>query len=460
MNTKKTLALTLLLSMMSMNFLPEATYAAIKSTKTPEQPAQVLKANAVSYINMAWWQNHNDEYLEDYITKALDNNQDLKIATLKVEESRQASKLQMANELPSLTVGASPSAIKMPFTTSGEGSFSIPIIASYEADIFLKNHDKTRSAKKLYEASKLQEKATYLSIVSAVGASYYNVVKLDKLIDIQEQIIKDRKQIFDIMKQSNEEGLVSTSDLVKANKSYVISMSDIIELKKSREIMLNQLAVLTGDSPENTKDFKRIKYDELNGAIYVPQAISSDIITQRPDYLVAEKMVEKSRIDVKVAKKEFLPQFNILGLMSFNTGGMFSAMNWENAIAGIAGAGMLQLFSGGAKFANLRMKKNQYEQILQNYYKTNLTAIQEVNDALSSLKLENEKLEKNIDALNMEKKDFKLTELKYKEGVIAYLDLLQKKENLLSTQKLVTASKIDCYVNQISLYKAVAGENI
>lgn len=467
MKTKKIIATSLIASIISLNFLPLSAMAIqdIKETrikkesKLPRKEKEAIKEtqNKIEYINIKWWEEYNDPYLQDYIYKALANNQDLKIATLKVEESRQVAKLQLANELPKFSAGASPILYKIPGATNTQGAFAIPLIASYEADIFLKNKDKTRSAKKLYETSQLQEKATYIAVAGQVGAAYYNIVKLDKLISLQEEIINDRKQIYNLMKLSNEEGIVSTADLVQAEKAYVTATSDLIDLKKSREIILNSLAVLIGESPVNTKNFKRISYDNIKIDKTIPNELSSEIITSRPDYLVAQKMLEKAGIDIRIAKKEFLPTIDILGLLSFSTTSLAKTMNWENAIAGAGASAMLPLFTGGAKIANLKINKNKYEQALLSYQKTNLTAIQEINDSLSTLKLDNEKYIKNLKTLEMEKQDFGYTEMKYKQGIISYLDLLQKKEAMLVIQKMVASSKTACLINHISLYKAAAG---
>ena len=121
---------------------------------------------------------------------------------------------------------------------------------------------------------------------------------------------------------------------------------------------------------------------------------------------------------------------------------------------------MLPLFTGGAKVANLRLNKNKYEQILQNYYKTNLTAIQEVNDALSSLKIDDEKYHKNLQSFDMQKSDYSYMQKRYEQGVISKLDLIQQKETLLVMDKMVVSSKTDCLINQISLYKATGAAKI
>jgi len=452
---REIIAIALITSMLSMQGLPIFAHALQINKK-------VIKSQVTEYkfdnVNLTWWKSYDDEILEGYIVKAINENQDLKIATLKVEEAKQNVKLQFSKELPSFMVGASPAMTKMPGATSSDGMFAVPMIMSYEADIFLKNHDKTKSSKKLYEISKFDERAAYISVASAVGANYFNIVKLDKLISIQNEIIKDRKQIYELTKKRNLQGITSTADLVRADKAYVLATADLSDLKKARTIMLNSLAVLIGESPDNIEDLKRISYEELNYKKPIPQEISSETIMKRPDYLKAEKQVEKAGLDVKIAKKEFLPTINILGLAAFMSTSASNSMNWTNALAALGGGAMLPIFTGGARFANLRLHKNKYEQILQTYYKTNLVAIQEVNDSLSNLKLDDEKYQKNLKSLDMQKADFKYTQTRYNQGIISNLDLLQQKESLLVIGKMVAASKTDCYIDQISLYKSVGGD--
>ncbi len=453
MSCKKMISTALIVGILGMNISPVICHA--------KENKKVIKSQVTEYrfdyINLDWWKNYEDEYLTGYIIKAIEENQDLKIATLKVEEANQKVKVQLSKEFPVAYGGIAPAVNKMPGITSTDGSIAFPLLVNYEADIFLKNRDKTKSAKKSYEASKLDEKSLYITIASQVGAAYFNIVKLDKLIQIQEEITSSRKEIYELMKKRNNQGITSTADMVRAEKAYVMAKSDLFDLQKSRTIMLNQLAVLTGESPENTKEFKRITFDELVFKGNIPNEINSEIITKRPDYLKAEKMVEKAGIDVRIAKKEFLPSINIMGLLLFNSSSLSSAFNWSNALASIGGGAILPLFTGGARIANLKLSKNKYEQVLQSYYKTNLTAIQEVNDSLSSFKLDNEKYKNNIKTLDMEKADYRYSELKYNQGIISNLDLIQRKENLLTMEKLVATNKANCYIDQIGLYKAVGG---
>lgn len=463
---KKIITTALLASMLSMTIMPAVAVSG-KNTTIPKQFKSMISKNKktqqsddykFNYVNMNWWGNFNDDLLNGYIEKAVLNNYDLKMATINVEEYYQNVRLQFANELPSAVGGFGPGVFKAPGMTNTSSAFGLPVIVQYEADIFLKNHNKTKAVKKLYEGSKLDERAAYISVASAVGSTYFNIINLDKMISLQEQIVNIRQEIYNLMLIRNKEGLTSTADTVKANKALVAGQTDLIELKKNREKMLNQMCVLIGESPENANSIKRNSLDSINYQLAIPSEIPSEIITQRPDYMKAELMVEKAGIDVKVAKKEFLPSINILGGALFNAGDIGSLFTTKNMLLGVGGGLMTPLFQGGSLIANLKLKKATYERILQDYYKTNLTAIQEVNDALVASRLDKDKMTQTTKQYNLEKSDYKYNEKKFNQGTISKLDLIQYQENLLTIEKLVAQQKVECMTDAISLYKATGSK--
>ncbi len=463
---KKVISIALLASMLGMNFVPVfAMTNSNESTKPPKQFKSMIKKSKkqksndykYAYVNTVWWNNFNDANLSGYIDKAIKNNYDLKMATLAVEEYYQNTKLQFANELPQIGVGFAPYYTKIT-GASWDWGFATPAYVNYEADIFLKNRDKTKSVKKLYEASQFDERAAYISVASAVGTTYLNIVRLNKIIDLQKQIVNLRQDIYNLMLSSNKEGLISTADTVKANKSLVAGQTDLIELQKQQKKLLHSFAVLIGESPENVNELAFTPYDQIKFTGSIPSEISSDIIVQRPDYLRAEKMLEKAGIDVRVAKKEFLPSINITGIALFNSSEIGSAWSTGSMLGSLAAGAMLPLFTGGKRVANLKLKKTTYERMLQDYYKTNLTAIQEVNDALVSVKLDKEKMAETQKQAALERKDFSYNQKKFNQGTISRLDLIQVQENLLSIDKLVAQQNIECMVDYIGLYKSVGSK--
>ncbi len=169
-------------------------------------------------------------------------------------------------------------------------------------------------------------------------------------------------------------------------------------------------------------------------------------------------MREKAGIDVKIARKECLPSINLGGGVLFNSQQLGDLFTTSTAAWGLGGGIMQSIFAGGRIKANLKLKKISYEKSLKNYEKVNLTAMQEVNDTLVAANMDKEKFSKQQNIQQLEEKDFALNELKYNEGVISKLDLNQRKENLMTVNKMVYSSRFDCLIDYINYYKAVGAK--
>lgn len=137
---------------------------------------------------------------------------------------------------------------------------------------------------------------------------------------------------------------------------------------------------------------------------------------KRPDYLKAEKMLEKAGIDVRIARKEMLPQLSLGGGVIFNSKYFESLFTTSNMIWGLGGSVIQPFFMGGKLKANLKAKKIAYERSVKNYEKVNLTSMQEVNDSLVSVNMDREKLSKQKKIQELEQKDFQLSKDKFAQG--------------------------------------------
>ena len=96
-----------------------------------------------------------------------------------------------------------------------------------------------------------------------------------------------------------------------------------------------QLAVLTGTSSSEVQNLNRGDIDKFEYLKEIPQNIASDVIFARPDVMSAEANLEKAKIDIRVARKEFLPTFNITGLWIFNTIAPGAFFSWKSSLAAI-----------------------------------------------------------------------------------------------------------------------------
>lgn len=424
----------------------------------PKKPV-IDPMEKMSYVNINWWDNFSDPCLKEYIIRAIEYNHDLKIASWQVEQFRQMVKVQFSQELPSISVGGTYAGLHIDNANifGKQNIFSVPFVAQYEPDLLLKNHDKTKSSKKTYEASKFEEKSIYLSLVSEVAAVYINIIKFDKQICLQKYYVQAKKEELLREEKRYKNGTSTAVNVNNIREDYQNAKNDLDKFIKYRDVALNELAVLIGDSAENAHCLKRNSFDDLEYKNQIPCAISSDVIFSRPDIMASEKTLEKAKIDIRVARKEFLPRFNILATYAFTNldGGFFS---WNSAVAAILASVTQDIFTGGRKVANLRIAKARYEQMFENYKQTDLRAIKEVADSLLIIE-EDSKIDKNtITSLQLEENNYARLRKSYKNGVISCTDLLQEREKLLSIEQNQANSKAARLTDYITLYKAVGGQ--
>ena len=416
-----------------------------------------------NYINMDWWKNYNDEILIEHFHTLYENNHDLKIAALKAKQAEENIRLAGANQLPQVGFDGTFSRVfRGPRTQFGntvipkyiQNEIFLPLNASYEIDIWGQNYLNRKSAKKQKEIIDQQERAAYIYLTSTFAANYYNLIKMDELKINLEKIIELQKEIVSMTERKYNAGLASINEVLNEKQALVNFEKDLNTLNENKKLLNNQMTVLLGlntDKEVEHSDFDSITYPET------PDSISTVVVQYRPDLLSAESYVKKVGLDVRVARREFLPKFILFGNIGFN------AYNWNRIFAGetfLANAGIMptwNIFSGGAKLARYRINKYEYKKAVEEYEKIVLTSIQEVNDALVESKTTKANLVKADEEFSLEKEKHELSEKQFSIGDSSRLDEMKSEVNLYLAKQRNIAAKIDNVISTISLYNAVGG---
>ena len=404
-----------------------------------------------------FFERFDDPYLAGYVQEGLQHNHDLQRAVWQVEEYRQNVRASFAKELPSLSTGAYYTGFHIPTTLPlHRNAFILPFIARYEPDFLLKNRDKTKSTKKAYESMEFQKESVAISISSDIATVYINLLQYDGLIWSQERTAALSEELVRRAQKRFNHGVIDNAALNTAKKDLETAKNALDDLHKQRETALTQFALLLGRAPGN--EIQRGKLEAFEYKAQIPDVISSEVIFSRPDVLAAEKQLEMANINVRVARKEFLPSFNIIGILAFNTIFPGSFFNWDSTIASILAGASQDIFMGGAKVANLKINKARYEQLFETYRQTDLTAVKEVNDALVIIKIDTATDNNTIEKLRLQTRDFADSGKKFKRGVISEPDLLMAQQQLISAQQAQIQTKTVRLVNYLTLYKAVGGK--
>lgn len=423
--------------------------------------------NRIEYINLDWWQKYNDPILTEYISTAFENNQDLKIATLNVKQADQVVKMAFANQLPHAGFQGdvfrdfSSSTIKFGGITIpdySQSNFFLPVTLSYEADIWGENYLKTKSVKKQLEMVKQNERASYIYLTSSLAANYFNLVKLDKLIKNQEELVKIQTEVVKLQDKKYKNGLCTVMDLMNEKQLLTQLQEELNTYIDSRIVIGREVGVLTGLREKDLSEVKRGTYENI-AIIPLPSGINAEVIQYRPDYLKAEDYVQKIGIDVKVARRDFLPKFTLYGQAGFsayNLTNIFGNHTFKSLIGFVPS---IDLFTGGAKMATLRYKKLELEKAQQMYEKTILTSIQEVNNSLGGAITRDLNYKESIKRYDLEDNKYQLSNQKYNIGAKSNLDLMKDREKLLVAEKDEINAKINYVISTINIYKAIGGKD-
>ena len=413
-------------------------------------------------LNIEFFTRFNDDYLFKYINEAIDNNHNAKQATIRVEEYRQGVKLQFANELPKFSVAANYLGIHSPkFNPNlsvSKNAFVLPFIVNYEADFLLKNRDKTKSVQKTYEMSKFDEQSAYLALLSDVATVYTNILEYDKLIEEQEKIVDNYNQILNDNNKKLARGVINTTELNNSKNNVEQASITLENFIKQREVLLMQFAVLIGRSIDGANSIERGSIDNFEYNAVIPSEIESDVIFSRPDVKRAEMALEKAKIDIRVARKEFLPTFNITGIWAFNNIAPGSFFSWESSLAALLAGATQDIFAGGRKIANLKFQKTKYKELFEQYRHTDLEAVKEVNTSLCIIKHDTEIENKTKEKLLLETKNLKNADKMLNRGIISKTQHIYSENIYINKNIDLTKAKTIRLVNYYTLYKTVGGK--
>ena len=416
-----------------------------------------------SYINLDWWKNYNDDILIEHLQTLYNNNHDLKIAELKTKQSEENVRLVGANQLPQVGFDGTFSRVMSgPQTEFGniiipeysQNELFMPLNASYEIDIWGQNYLNRKSAKKQKEIAEQQERATYIYMTSVFASNYYNLIKTDELEKTLKDIIALQTDVVKMTEKKYNAGLAPINELLNERQILVRFEQDLNKVSENKKVLNNELITLL--ALKTDKEIEHSSFDKVSSP-NAPDALSTTIIQYRPDLISSESYVKKTGIDVKVARREFLPKFFLYGTLGFNAYRWDRMFAPETFLGNIGIAPSWDIFTGGAKLARYRINKYEYKKAIEKYEKTVLTSIQEVNDAMVSVKTTKANLLKADEAYSIETEKHNLAEKQFSIGDSSKLDEMRSNVSLLIVRQHEISSKIDNVISTISLYNAVGG---
>lgn len=426
------------------------------ATEVPENlygQETVVTEDTVTLGSMNWREVFTDPQLQTLIEQGLQNNTDYLSAQLRVEEAEATLLSAKLAFLPSFAF--SPQGTVSSFDShKATQTYSVPITASWELDIFGKMRNAKKQAQALYAQSQDYRQAVRTQLIAGIANTYYTLLMLDAQLEISEQTASSWKETVNSTRALMNAGMADEAAVSQMEATYYSICTSVLDLKEQLNQVENSLALLLAETPHI------IQRGKLEGQ-QLPEDFSVGIpvhlLSNRPDVRVAERTLESAFYATNQARSAFYPSITLSGSAGWTNSAGAAITNPGKFLASAVGSLTQPLFARGQLLGQLKITKAQQEEVRLSFEQALLNAGTEVNDALVQYHTARDKavyFEKQIESLE---RAYKSTSLLMRHGTTTYLEVLTAQQGLLNAQLTQVANRFTEIQGVINLYQALGG---
>jgi len=412
-------------------------------------------AGAQPAADLAWQQFFTDPRLKRLIELSLQNNRDLRTAVLNIERVRAQYQIQRAEQFPTLMLGAT--GLYQP-NADGRGNNTYYTaglnVTGYELDLFGRVRSLTDAALYQYFATEEARQAAQISLIAAVANTYLTLLADDAQLAVARQTLDTREQGYQLLKLKFDNGALSEYDLAQAQTLVEGAKAAVALLQRQRMQSENALTLLVGQPlPADLPPPQALDAQGLLAEL--PAGLPSELLERRPDVRQAERQLQAANANIGAAKANFFPRITLtgsIGLASDDLGGLFENRAWQ-----FAPRITLPIFDAGANQANLELSEANRDIAVAQYERSIQGAFREVADALAGRATYGEQLRAQQAQLQAEQTRNRLAEVRFRNGVSSFLDVLDAQRALFQTQQATIVVQAAQQQNLVTLYKALGG---
>jgi len=423
-----------------------------------------------------WYTIFHDPKLNQLEVEAQNANQNLIAAVARVSEARAVSRQAEADFFPSLGFQASGDRQRTSpnngllaaeaggGTTSGSGSLAkaftfnsatvVPFDLSYELDIWGKVRRAFEASGDQAQASLADYENVLLTLKADVATNYFAVRTADSLVAVQRRSIQSFQDALNLTQYRFKAGISTELDVAQAKATLAAARSQLASFRQNRALLEHAVAVLVGQPPESFS----LAENPLNiDPPHIPAGLPSDLLERRPDVAAAERRVAAQNAQIGVAVSAYFPVVNLTGQTGFDSGDLGLLFNWESRIWSYGPSIQFPIFEGGRIAANIKEQRAAYEENVANYRESVLTAFQDVENSLSSLKYLADQSEAENEALEQFQIALNLTNDRYSRGIVSYFDVIEAQGNALNAEQQTVQIAGNRIATTVQLIKALGG---
>ena len=421
-------------------------------------------AAAIPASEIGWKEFFPDADLQALIAAALENNRDLRIATLNVEAARAQYRIQRADLVPSLNAEGTANNQRTPADLSPTGqseltrAYSAGVgMPSFELDLFGRVRSLRKAALEDYFAIEENRTAAQLLLVSEVANSWLTLISDRELLRLAEETRDSQKHSFDLTELRFKQGVSSEIDLHRAEQTWREAEVDIAQQTRRVTQDRNALALLVGGPlpPGTAAGTQGVVAQTF--AKELPAGLPADLLARRPDVRAAEHALLAANANIGAARAAFFPSISLTGFYGNASSDLSALFQSGHTSWSFVPQVNIPIFAGGANLAQLdlanvrkRIEIARYEQSIQ-------VAFREVADALIARSTLEDQLRAQEALTHAAESSYRLADMRYRGGVDSYLGALIAQRDMYDAQRALIVTRLAGAVNLVQLYQSLGG---
>lgn len=411
-----------------------------------------------------WWTQYNDSLLTELISKAVANNYDVAAAIKRIKIAERQITAARTALFPTVGVSAgwtqerSAGATSRPATASHTGSyFNLGANVNWEIDVFGRVAAKTKAARAGVGVSRAEYDGVMVSLCANLAKAYFQLRTYQRQYSETMVHIASQEKVVKMTEARHEADLGTGLEVAQAKTVLYSTRATLPTLESSIRTTANSIAVLTGVQPDELVP-ELLKVKPLSSeAPLIACDVPMNLLRRRPDVVEAEKQIEQYAAQIGVARKDYLPVLSLsgsIGTSAHKADDLFGNNSLEYSIAPTLS---WTVFDGLSRSNNVAEARLQLEAATDSYNMTLLTAVEEVDNALTSYKAALERSRLMRDVLEQSAKSYNLSVDLYKDGLADFINVVNSQVTYLENQTALAEAEGNVYAAQIAVYEALGG---
>jgi len=429
----------------------------------PVATAAAADAAAEGLETIAWRDFFADARLQQVIERALAHNRDLRVAALNIEQARAQYRIQRADQLPALGLGANHNAQRIPGDLAAGGDATISRrygiamdVTGWELDFFGRVRSLRDAALEHYLASEAAHRSAHLALVAEVATAWLQLAADRERLALVERTVETRREALALTQASFEAGVASALELQQSQGELERARADAAAFAARVARTENALALLTGEPLP--AELLPARLDATVARLATPPAgLPAEVLTRRPDITAAEHRLRAANANIGAARAAFFPRITLTasaGTASAELGGLFEggSRTWS-----FLPQLTLPIFDAGRLAASLDVAEVRRDIAVAEYERAIQSAFREVADALAERATLGDELAARRSLAAAAQQSQRLSEARYRAGVDSFLVLLDAQRTLYAAEQELIATRLAEAANRVALYKALGG---